>query len=734
MRKDIIDDSYGESAPQSSIDKGIISVGVTTYNNKSNISNLLDSLSALALAGIYVFLYDDCSTDGTVEITQLHPISSFANFRLDIAAANSGGPLAGRKAMAKASTTEYITFIDGDDELNANAFLNFVGRIPSGKDMVMTPYRLYGKDYIPTKIEGDLIIDNSSVTLAASGVGGRIYRVSTFLACCPSYYVPRAEDAHVNLAILGKASGEPDIFVLQGDPFYIIHAGTKSKSTSRIVLDELQKRRQLYEAVKVRFRLGNEYLLRSKAFLLSVINGDKDISYQQRRILKEQVQESLTPSLERIVLVCNDPSVLGGVASRVNLAMAEAKNRQVEYRVLSLTNLNNIEDERYFSCSNLENALEEISRWDRASTAIVVQAAIVRSFPEAVRRSLDLFPIVYYGDAQTAALLQTNAFYQDKGFFDTFKASSALALSDADISFQQQLGVYGQKRTVLPVVQREQNTYRVRDAPVIGYVGVSDFRFKATDRIIDVAIAARRIGLPPIHIFTSDAKNSPDFNRLIMRIREGCVDQHIVIHLNEQNKDNIFGSISVLYVPSKNEAGGTVVLEALSYGVPVAGHSYAPAVKEAITDGLNGFVFEIYDPDEIAERIARTAPDEFRLMSSSAFNMHRNYSPAKHLGDIEAASNEAISRFAMKNEQQVFPRLEGGRPTIKSQAAPAKNVQITNSIVASESILPNGLQKKLRTLEKRVSALERSLPIRLVRKFKWLKKYTRISVSPLGRD
>ncbi len=709
----------------------IVSVGVTTYNNISN-AQLLDSLHSLASAGVSVFVFDDCSTDGTIELVRQHPISALDNFRFDVARTNSGGPLAGRRTMAANCVTEYITFIDGDDELHPAAFLNFIDRIPSGMDMVMTPYKLYGRNYCPVDYEGMFAVDNATITLTASGIGGRVYNARRFLECAPGYYVPRAEDAHVNLAIIGNSIETPKLFALQGDPFYIIHAGTKSKSTDRISNDELQKRRELYDIVRKRFNLGNEYLIRSKAFLLSVINNDAIIIPEKRRLLTAQVQDALTPRLARIVLACNDPSVLGGVASRVNLSMEEAIGRDIEYNVVSFRNENRIADNRYLSCDNVDHALETIAKWDRASTAVVVQAAILRVFPVAVRKALEQFPIVYYGDAQMAALLQTKAYYNERSFFESFRASSALSLSYADISFQRQLGVYGQQHTVLPTVQRRRNSYKRRKKPVIGYVGVADFKFKATDRMIDIAISAKRQGLPPIHIFTSDAINSPDFKRLTERIRESAAKDHVVIHLNESNKNNIFGSISVLYVPSKNEAGGTVVLEALSHGVPVAGHSYAPAVNEAISDGVDGFIFDDYDPENIVARIAQTSSNDFRLMSSAAFRKHHQYTPLRHLGDIENASRQAITKFATKNELQVFPILEWAGPaaaTVPPIASPKPIVTPKKEPPAPQSPTKTEiLQPKLLAMEKRIAALERSFPLRLTRKMEWLKKYIRAPI------
>lgn len=105
MRQTIANDESRGGAAQNGVSEPILSIGVTTYNNSSNITQLLNSLHSLALESVPVFVYDDCSSDGTIEIIHQHPIAALDNFRLDVAAVNSGGPLAGRKAMAGYSQT-----------------------------------------------------------------------------------------------------------------------------------------------------------------------------------------------------------------------------------------------------------------------------------------------------------------------------------------------------------------------------------------------------------------------------------------------------------------------------------------------------------------------------------------------------------------------------------------------------------------------------------------------------
>lgn len=78
----------------------------------------------------------------------------------------------------------------------------------------------------------------------------------------------------------------------------------------------------------------------------------------------------------------------------------------------------------------------------------------------------------------------------------------------------------------------------------------------------------------------------------------------------------LYRRASVLALPSLSEAFGMVVLEAMASGVPVVISDQVGA-GEVMTDGAEGFVVPVGDPDALAERLATLAHDRDLLESMS---------------------------------------------------------------------------------------------------------------------
>jgi len=74
-----------------------------------------------------------------------------------------------------------------------------------------------------------------------------------------------------------------------------------------------------------------------------------------------------------------------------------------------------------------------------------------------------------------------------------------------------------------------------------------------------------------------------------------------------QEKSDALAACDIFCMPSTAEAFGLVYAEAWSYGKPVVG-GMAPALKELIEDGVNGFRVS-QDPEAIAERLTLLCGD-----------------------------------------------------------------------------------------------------------------------------
>lgn len=76
----------------------------------------------------------------------------------------------------------------------------------------------------------------------------------------------------------------------------------------------------------------------------------------------------------------------------------------------------------------------------------------------------------------------------------------------------------------------------------------------------------------------------------------------VVFGIPEQQKTELYNKASVYVQPSVTEGFGLTVLEAMAHGTPVI-VSEGAGVKDIITDGQEGFIVPIRNPDAIVEKL-----------------------------------------------------------------------------------------------------------------------------------
>ena len=110
-------------------EKYIISVIITAYNAENSIKRAINSvLNTPEYEAIEIVVVDDCSKDNTYnEVKEL--VSRYRNVRLLQMEKNSGGPSGPRNLGVSKATGEYITFLDDDDEINADHLLAMVRQV-----------------------------------------------------------------------------------------------------------------------------------------------------------------------------------------------------------------------------------------------------------------------------------------------------------------------------------------------------------------------------------------------------------------------------------------------------------------------------------------------------------------------------------------------------------------------------------------------------------------------------
>lgn len=646
-------------------------IGITTYNEEQSIAMLLSSLATLATDEADIILYDDCSTDGTKQIVLDHPIAQQSNFRAHFASANNGTPSVGRTYIGKNAATEYVALVDGDDHVDVAEFRQLIARAPSGYDMILTSYALRGERVTAGPAEGPVTINGATMPRILSGIGGKVYRSSLLARHGHDDVRGRSDDVRLNMRIL--LTGAVQCYRIPEICFYVITESRKSTKVATLNFDEIGARVENFRKLHNYYPLDDRYLYMLRNNLRKVINGDDEISESHRKSCLNLIENTIKINPARIVFIANSIDEIGGIPQRIRKTIISSKGRSVEYVVLSkeesdLPGVISIHPDQ-------DNAAAMLSEWHRSDTVFITANNILRSFPKGIVRKIEKFPIIYMCSAQLAFFIQDANALLDLNYVRKFRVSRIISFSDADMSFQRQLGIHGQVKGFLPTIVRDVNSYDVGHARRMGYVGRIDFHAKGCERLIDVAHAAQAAALPPIRVFTTAGANSPDYGRFVEMIDQQGLTNQFEIVLECKDKDVIYGGIGWLLLPSKKESFGNVILEANSYGIPVIAASYAPGPAELVEDGKTGYLLEEFRGDKVIELINATDSKKLRRLSKQAHEKHKNYSMDKHLDFLESVAYDVINEPAGGNVLPVFPELKmiGKLQPSANQAKPAKN-------------------------------------------------------------
>lgn len=116
----------------------MISVIVLVYKVENYLRQCLDSLAAQTLDDIEIIIVDDGSPDGCPEICDEYAAK---DARMKVVHKQNGGLLSARKAGVAASSGDYIGFVDGDDWVEPETFMNMHNAIIKySPDMVLSDF------------------------------------------------------------------------------------------------------------------------------------------------------------------------------------------------------------------------------------------------------------------------------------------------------------------------------------------------------------------------------------------------------------------------------------------------------------------------------------------------------------------------------------------------------------------------------------------------------------------
>lgn len=116
----------------------MISVIVPVYKVENYLRQCLDSLAAQMLDDIEIIIVDDGSPDGCPAICDEYAAK---DARMKVVHKENGGLLSARKAGFAASKGDYIGFVDGDDWVEPDTFLNMYKAVcEHSPDMVLSDF------------------------------------------------------------------------------------------------------------------------------------------------------------------------------------------------------------------------------------------------------------------------------------------------------------------------------------------------------------------------------------------------------------------------------------------------------------------------------------------------------------------------------------------------------------------------------------------------------------------
>lgn len=116
----------------------MISVIVPVYKVEKYLRQCLDSLAAQMLEDMEIIIVDDGSPDGCPDICDEYVAK---DARMKVVHKENGGLLSARKAGFAASKGDYIGFVDGDDWVEPDTFLNMYKAVcEHSPDMVLSDF------------------------------------------------------------------------------------------------------------------------------------------------------------------------------------------------------------------------------------------------------------------------------------------------------------------------------------------------------------------------------------------------------------------------------------------------------------------------------------------------------------------------------------------------------------------------------------------------------------------
>lgn len=216
-----------------------ISVIVCSYNCEKYIEKCINSLIRQTYNNIEIICVDDCSEDNTLEIIKKLALD---DARIKIVKNSSNLGLSGaRNAGISEATGEYITFVDGDDEVDVKTYEKVARKFATNRDVIWfgigTVYeaniemKKSDDNYYDIRFEGDYTVNRSELLNFDCSCCNKVFKkeliTSEFLFTPGVYY----EDALFYMKFFSKPRNV--FFIKEKLYIYYRHKNSIMASTFR---------------------------------------------------------------------------------------------------------------------------------------------------------------------------------------------------------------------------------------------------------------------------------------------------------------------------------------------------------------------------------------------------------------------------------------------------------------------------------------------------------------------
>lgn len=272
---------------------GKISVVVTSYNCKNEISRCLDSILDQTFKNLEILVVDDGSTDGTSEIVNSYlPRDS----RICFLQKKNEGVSSARNFGLKYATGDVISFIDGDDFLEPDMYetLYSAMNIYNAEIAHCSYNRVYGNEVKPVISDGKVHVQDKSEALRCL-IGGylfvgslwnKLYRIDLFQNSAFDTSIIVNEDVKMNFDLFRKCHKIVFIDIPKYNYYVRDNSATNTVNDRKKIIDGLNVSKYIFEECdnnKILKNIAAERYMYNLigAYRFAIFKPDEKISKEQ---------------------------------------------------------------------------------------------------------------------------------------------------------------------------------------------------------------------------------------------------------------------------------------------------------------------------------------------------------------------------------------------------------------------------------------------------------------------